>query len=98
MGEEGYSCMITSYVHELIILMFRVIDSCIMTYIILLCHCFRFIACFFYKFCFVLVFVDLTLLVMFLSVLKIQKLIKIEKSPKSLIACVVYITFKFVRF
>ena len=78
MGEEGYSCMITSYVHELIILMFRVIDSCIMTYIILLCHCFRFIACFFCKFCFVLVvvfffLVNLTLHVLFFSVLKNSK-------------------------
>ena len=51
-GEEGYLCMITSYVHALIPPMFRVIGSCIMTYIILLCHCFRFIACFFNKFCF----------------------------------------------
>ena len=33
-------------------------------------HWFLFIACFFYKFCFVLVFVDLTLLVLFLSVFK----------------------------
>ena len=79
MGEEGYSCMITSYVHELIILMFRVIDSCIMAYIILLCHCFWFIACFFYKFSFVLVvvvfffLVNRTLHVLFFSVLKNSK-------------------------
>ena len=33
-------------------------------------HCFQFIACFFYKFCFVLFFVDLTLLVLFLSMFK----------------------------
>ena len=36
-------------------------------------HCFRFIACFFYKFCFVLVFVDLTLFVLFFSVFKNSK-------------------------
>ena len=85
--------MINSYVHALILSMFRVIGS----YIILMCNCFQFIACFFYKFCFVLVvFVDLTSLVMFLSVFKrIQKSIKNEKSPKSLIACVVYITCEF---
>ena len=59
-------------------------------------HCFRFIACFFYKFCFIFVFVDLTLLVLFFSVFKkIQKPIKIEKPSKSLIACVVYITYEF---
>ena len=28
-GEEGYSCMITSYVHALIFPMFRIIGSCI---------------------------------------------------------------------
>ena len=88
--------MITLYTHALILPMFRVIGSCIMTYIILLCHCFQFIACFFYKFCFVLVvFVNLTLHVLFLNVLKNSKTIKIEKSPKGLIACVVYITCVF---
>ena len=39
--------------------------------------------------------VDLTLHVLFLSVLKNSKTIKIEKSPKGLIACVVYITCEF---
>ena len=59
-------------------------------------HCCLFLACFFYKFCFVLIFVDLTFLVLFFSVFKkIQKPIKIEKSSKSLIACVVYITWEF---
>ena len=56
-GEEGYLCMITSYVHALILPMFRVIGSCIMTYIILLCHCFRCIACSSYKFLFCYVFI-----------------------------------------
>ena len=43
-----------------------------------------------------LLFVDLTLLVLFLSVLKkIQKPIKIEKSLKSLITCIVYISCEF---
>ena len=66
--------MITFYANELILPLFRVIDSCIMTYIIYLCHCFRFIACFFYKLYFVLVvFVELTLPVLFLSVLKNSK-------------------------
>ena len=49
-------------------------------------HCFLFIACLFYKF-FVVVVIDLTFLVLFLSVFKIQKPIKIVKSSKSLIAC-----------
>ena len=66
--------MITFYAHALILPLFRVIGSCIMTYIILLCHCLWFIACFFYKFYFVLiVFFGLTLLVLFLSVLKNSK-------------------------
>ena len=66
--------MITLYTLALILPMFKVIGSCIMTYIIILCHCFQFIACSFYKFCFVLVaFVDPTLLVLFLSVLKNSK-------------------------
>jgi len=72
-GEEGYLWMIYSYVHALILPMFRVIGSCTMSYIILLCHCFHIIACFFYKLCFVLVFVDFTLLVLFLSVFKNSK-------------------------
>ena len=42
-----------------------------------------------------LLFVDLTLLVLFLSVFKNSKTIKIEKSSKSLIACFVYITCEF---
>ena len=58
-------------------------------------HCFLFIACFFYEFCFVLVFIDLTFLVLFLSVFKNSKTIKIEKSSKSLISCFVYITCEF---
>ena len=98
MGEEGYLCMITLYAHALILSMFRAIGSCIMTYIILLCHCFWFIKCFFYKFCFVLaIFRLLILLYMFYFWVcwKIQKPIKIEKSPKSLITCVVYITCEF---
>ena len=75
--------MITLYAHALILPMFRVMSSCIMTYIIILCHCFQFIACFFYKFCFVLlVFVDLTLLVMFLSVFKNSKTHKNWKISK----------------
>ena len=64
-------------------------------------------SCFFYKFCFIIFFfVDLTLLVLFLSVFKNSKThknskkknkkpIKIEKSSKSLIACVVYIICEF---
>ena len=43
-------------------------------------------------------FVDLTFYVLFLSVLKKKKFkkpIKIEKSPKSLIACVMHITCEF---
>ena len=47
--------MITLYAHALILLMFRVIGSCIMTYTFLLYHCLQFIACFFFKFFFVLV-------------------------------------------
>ena len=58
-------------------------------------HCFLFIACFFYKFLLLPVVIDLTFLVLFLSVFKIQKPIKIEKSSKSLITCVVYITWEF---
>ena len=50
-------------------------------------HCFLFIACFFYKFLLLPVVIDLTFLVLFLSVFKIQKPIKIEKSSKSLITC-----------
>ena len=42
-----------------------------------------------------ILFVDLTLHVLFLSVLKKSKTIKIEKSLKCLIACVVYITCEF---
>ena len=89
--------MITSYVHALILSMFRVIGSCIMTYIILLCHCYRFIACLFFKFCFVLVVYLLILLYMicFWVCWKIQKPIKIERSLKNLIACVGYITCEF---
>ena len=49
-------------------------------------HCFLFIACLFYKFFFNFV-IDLTFLFLFFSVFKIQKPIKIEKSSKSLIAC-----------
>ena len=42
-------------------------------------------------------FVDLTFYVLFFSELKkkFKKPIKIEKSPKSLIACVVHITYEF---
>ena len=92
--------MITLYAYALILPMSRVIGLCIMTYIILLCRCFRFIACFFYKFCFVPLFIYififyLTLHVLFFSVLKNSKTHKIEKYLKSLIACVVYITCKF---
>ena len=58
-------------------------------------HCFLFVAWFFIKFCFVLVFVDFTFLVLFLSVLKKKKTIKIEKSSKSLIACFTYISCEF---
>ena len=48
---------------------------------------------FLFQVCFVLgVFVDLTFHVLFLSVLKNFKTIKIEKSQKRLIAYVVYIT------
>ena len=92
MSEEGYLCMITLYAHALILLMFRVIGSCIMTYIILLCHRFQFIACFFYKFFFVLVvFVDLTLHVLFLSVLKNSKTHKNWKFSKKFdCLCCVY--------
>ena len=54
-----------------------------------------FIACFFYKFCFELVFIDLTFLVLFFSEFKNSKTIKIEKFSKNLIACFIYITCKF---
>ena len=50
-------------------------------------HCFLFIACLFYKFFVVVVVIDLTFLVLFLNVFKIQKSIKIEKSSKILITC-----------
>ena len=49
----------------------------------------------FTKFAFVLVFVDLTLHVLFLSVLKNSKIHKNWKISKNLIACVVYITCEF---
>ena len=89
--------MITLYAHALILPMFRVIGSCIMTYIILLCHYFWFIACFFYKFllcscCFCGSYFTFSV---FVCVKKIQKPIKIEKSLKCLIAYVVYITCEF---
>ena len=58
-------------------------------------HCILFVAWFFIKFCFVLVFIDLTFLVLFLSVFKNSKTIKIEKSSKNLIAYFVYITCEF---
>ena len=58
-------------------------------------HCVLFIACFFYKFCFVFVFIDLTFLVLYFSEFKNSKTIKIEKFSKSLIACFVYITCEF---
>ena len=64
--------MITSYVHALILLMFRDNCSCNMS-----CIASNLQHVSFYKFCFVLVFVDLTLFVLFLSVFKkIQKPIK----------------------
>ena len=40
-------------------------------------------------------FIDLTFLVLFFNVFKNSKTIKIEKSPKNLIACFVYITCEF---
>ena len=46
-------------------------------------------------FCFVLVFIDFTFLVLFFSEFKNSKTIKMEKSSKSLIACFVYITCEF---
>ena len=49
-------------------------------------HCFLFIAYLFYNFFFFNV-IDLTFFVLFFRVFKIQKPIKIEKSSKSLIAC-----------
>ena len=49
----------------------------------------------FTKFVFVLVFVDLTLHVLFLSVLKNSKIHKNWKILKNLIACVVYLTCEF---
>ena len=97
MGAEGYLCMTTSYVHALILPIFRVIGSCIMTCII------QFVSLlpvysmyFFYKFCFVLVVLLILLyLFCFWVCSKIQKPIKIEKFSKSLIACVVFITCEF---
>ena len=50
-------------------------------------HCFLFIACLIYKFFLFFFYFDLTFLVLFLNVFKIQKSIKIEKSSKSLITC-----------
>ena len=82
--------MITSYVHALILPMFRIIGSCIIS-----CIAFCLQHVLFYKFCFVLVFIDLTFLVLFFSVFKNSKTIKIEKSSKSLIACFMYITCEF---
>ena len=83
--------MITSYVHALILPMFRDIYSCNMS-----CIAFGLQHVSFYKFCFVLVFVDFTLFFLFSSVLKkIQKPIKIENSLKSLITCIVYISCEF---
>ena len=88
--------MITLYAHAIILLLFKVIGSCIMTYIIILCHYFQFIACFFYKFCFVLVvFVDLTLLVLFFSVFKNSKTHKNWKISKNFdrLCCVYHMWF-----
>ena len=48
-----------------------------------------------FKLCVVLVFIDLTLLVLFFSVFKNSKTKKIEKSSKILIAFFVYITCEF---
>ena len=82
--------MITSYVHALILPMFRIIGSCIISCID---FCLQHVS--FTSSIFVLVFVDLTLLVLFLSMFKYSKTIKIEKISKSLIACFVYITCEF---
>ena len=86
--------MITSYVHALILPMFRVIGSCIMTYIIhflLLLPVYSMVF-FFTSFVIYLFLLILLYLSYFLVCSKIQKPIKIEKAPKSLIACFVYIT------
>ena len=50
------------------------------------------IACFFFSIFVLYLFIGLTFIVLFLSVFKNSKTIKIEKSSKSLIACFVYIT------
>ena len=54
-----------------------------------------FLSMFLFKWFVLVVCVDLTLHVLFFSVLKNSKTIKIEKSPKILITCVVFITCEF---
>ena len=62
-------------------------------------HCFLFIACVYSMFLFtssvLYLFIDLTFLVLFFSMFKNSKTIKIEKTSKSLITCFVYITCEF---
>ena len=81
--------MITSFVHALILPMFRIIGSCIISCIAFCLWHVSFTSFVLYF------FIDLTFLVMFFSVFKNSKTIKIEKSSNSLIACFVYITCEF---
>ena len=87
MGEEGYTCIALEHVYASILSI-----CCDIVWL----FAYVFILAFFFQVCFILVIcVDLTFHVLFLSMLKILKTIKSEKSPKSLIAYVVYITCKF---
>ena len=78
--------MIISYVHASIPPMLRIIGSCI-------AFCLKHV--FLLQVLILLVIIDLIFHVLFLSVFKIQKPIKIEKSSKSLITCFVCITCEF---
>ena len=82
--------MIISYVHASILPMLRIIGSCILS-----CIAFCLKHVFLLQVLILIVVIDLTFPVMFLSVFKIQKLIKIEKSSKSLITCFECITCEF---
>ena len=85
-----HACMIISYVHASILPIFRIIGSCILS-----CIAFYLKHVFLLQVLILLVVIDLIFHVLFFSVFKIQKPIKIEKSSKSLIICFVCITCKF---
>ena len=82
--------MITSYVHALILPMFRTIGSCIIS-----CIAFCLYHVSFTSFVLYLLLLILFFMFCFLVCSKNSKTIKIEKSSKILIACFVYITCKF---